>query len=189
MLRRISESKDSKESERGHICRQESADSLVGAFDSVPAEAKDSSRPHISLGGLVDRIIDGMWFASVIEHVDELNGEVKVRYLDDQKSEDHVPFDEIRPTEGASNDRPVEFVASIVNTLAKPLQGLIDDDADRRMAHKPTVVIHSCADSGNFLRCTPPNTHTHTHTHINTITHIYTTNYFTGFSPGPTQTP
>jgi len=136
------------------IVRQDSFDSL-NEHDDLRTESKDVWRGGgavgYSSGGSVERNIDGMWFTATVLVVDETRKELRVRYDDDHKVEERVPFDEVRPRVASGrdvSDRPVEFTSTqVVDTLAKPLEGLIDDDADARLAHRPTVVIHSCADS------------------------------------------
>lgn len=136
------------------IARQDSFDSL-NEHDDLRTESKDVWRgggaAAYSSGGSVERNIDGMWFTATVLVVDETRKELRVRYDDDQKVEERVPFDEVRQRAAPGrdmSDRPVEFTSTqVVGTLAKPLEGLIDDDCDARLAHRPTVVIHSCADS------------------------------------------
>jgi len=113
------------------------------------AEAKYMySGIKFSTGSYVERVIDGMWFVARIEKIDERKQEVRLCYVDDHNIEDKVPFGEIRPTRPNSGQGPPVQISNCSQvTLAKPLAGLIEDDAEQRLAHRPTVVIHSCADS------------------------------------------
>ena len=117
----------------------------AGSYDDGKAE----DFLEVSEGSLVERIIDGMWFVAIIEAIDESHCEVKLRYVDDGNIEERVPFDEVREHRSSSGV-PVEFHSqspTAQNTLLKPLAGLIEDDSEQRRAHRPTVVIHSNADS------------------------------------------
>ena len=155
MLQRVpsSESKDSLRSSYldGHNSPTELVQDSRSRADSkdVYAYVDEGHKGAIffRVGAMVERNIDGMWFVARVEAVKESREEMTVRYADDQNIEENVPFGEVRLQLRDSLDRPVEFTATVKEPLAKPLKGLIDDDADARKAHRPTVVIHSCADS------------------------------------------
>ena len=123
-----------------------------------------------SVGTLVERVIDGIWFVAKVEFFDDFNRELRLRYTDDDNVEERVPVEDVRLAPDNANlhrdnqysnninnndydnfSSPVEFSndKSIYDndTLLKPLKGLIDDDANIRRAHRPTVIMHSNTDS------------------------------------------
>ena len=99
-----------------------------------------------NIGGYVERIIEDMWFVARVERIDEVRQQVTLRYVDDDNIEERVPFDDIRTHQGGVG--PHEFTTlKRIDTLPKPLAGLVEDDTEERRAHRPTVVIHSNPDS------------------------------------------
>eukprot|EP01039_Chlorochromonas_danica_P010855 gene10850-12065_t len=99
----------------------------------------------------VQRSIDGIWFDAVVEKVHRQRQTVSIRYLDDENYESDVPFEEIRTITDEENRRYNNSNSSsgrqqqqgVVDTLPRPLAGLVDDDHEVRKRHIPTVFIHS----------------------------------------------
>ena len=120
-----------------------------------------------SVGTLVERVIDGIWFIAKVEFFDDFNRELRLRYTDDDNVEERVPVEDVRLAPDKANlhrnnqysnnfdynnvSSPIEFsngnFVDDKDTLLKPLKGLIDDDANIRRAHRPTVIMHSNTDS------------------------------------------
>lgn len=147
---------ESKES-LSRTASAESKESLysIGSYEVQESKGNDGgdyASSMYAIGSTIERVIDGMWFAAEVVAVDEREREIRIRYIDDGKVETGVPLEEVRHLKRGPSDRPVQFAQSpsTIETLRKPLQGLIDDDSSERLAHKPTVVIHSCADSGSL---------------------------------------
>lgn len=101
---------------------------------------------HLRKGAIVERFIEGTGFLAEILSIDTIQQEVSIRYLDDDNIEHNVPLDDVRETqEVAPSPR-----RSNKDTLPKPLIGLLDDDSDLRLAHRPTVIIHHDDETGIF---------------------------------------
>lgn len=93
-------------------------------------------------GALIDRNIDGMLFRGIIESVSSINGTVRIRYIDDDNVEDHVPMEDIQmanPSEKCASSRKSNDDSQ---SLLKPLAGLIEDDSEIRKQHQPKVTLH-----------------------------------------------
>ena len=100
------------------------------------------------IGNLVSRIIDDEWFPAKIEKIDSSCGQetyYSIRYIDDDKVEEMVPFDEIRECKESPRLKEKYY------NLKKPLAGLVDDDSEERSTHVPTIIIHDVLESGDIL--------------------------------------
>ena len=112
------------------------------------------------VGDRVERCIEDMWFAAMVEGVTLTRKMVKLRYFDDDNVEDNVPMAEVRridlseSKEGAyeskgsgseykdngSSSSSVRVGGKCVpkeSTLLKPLYGLVEDDEAEREAEAP----------------------------------------------------
>ena len=70
-----------------------------------------------------------------------------IRYIDDGNFEDSVyPEDLLLSTAKVKLEGKDNFEK--IDTLQKPLFGLIEDDSLERSAHVPTVVIHEVIETG-----------------------------------------
>lgn len=102
---------------------------------------------NIRKGTIVERFIEGTGFLAEIIDFDSTQYEVTIRYLDDDNIEHNVPLEDIRESrEVAPSPR-----RTVKDTLPKPLIGLLDDDSDYRLAHRPTVIIHQDDETGMLL--------------------------------------
>ena len=106
------------------------------------------------VGQIVEREIDGIWFPGKIERIEDgREMYFNIRYLDDSKLEENVPFDDIRQqcvTQGESRRNPPSDSESKC-LLQKPLRGLVEDDSEERATHVPTVIVHSNIDEGDAI--------------------------------------
>lgn len=105
-------------------------------------------RPETSFarGMRVDRLIEGLWFEATILDLDERECKARIKYIDDGNVEDDVFYEDLRLAEGASSDSH-SYPRQRLGDLQKPLSGLIDDDFDERLKHRPTVTIHNDAET------------------------------------------
>jgi hypothetical protein len=95
-------------------------------------------------GDVVLRSIEGMTFIAKVLDVSKRNAVVNLQYLDDGNIEEDVPFDEICLRNAESKDH-MDYEVPLtgkVETLAKPLLGLVEDDCEARKKHQPTIFIH-----------------------------------------------
>lgn len=111
-------------------------------------------------GVAIERSIDGMWFAGVIEESNSSARVATIIYDDDGNIEDNVPFDEMRLYENTDGDSKSTGDSSRSNSTKasknsplkdknymRPLAGLVDDDdSEFRASQKVTVTIHHSGD-------------------------------------------
>lgn len=111
-------------------------------------------------GCTIERHIEGMWFAAVIETADHKDCSVTVKYIDDGNVEEGVPFDEIRradvklPSNNHFEEKESKeelMTPRTTSTVPKPLAGFIDDDYEERNSQVPQVVIHSTVETENAI--------------------------------------
>ena len=112
------------------------------------AESKASMRSlKVQAGDMVERFIDGLWFLGEVQNVE--NSYVTIKYIDDNNIESMVPIDEVRiPIDDIKGI--MTRCSSIKDSLPKPLLGLVDDDSEARLAHRPTIILHSNAETGGI---------------------------------------
>jgi len=65
-----------------------------------------------------------------------------LKYLDDGNREEDVPIDELRQSESKIEKFDVNTKTRRMDTLPRPLQGLVDDDYDTRNSMTPRILIH-----------------------------------------------
>jgi hypothetical protein len=100
---------------------------------------------RIKTGDVVVRSIEGMEFEARVLEVNQKSATVTLEYLDDGNTESDVPFDEIQEIiEGKSDSisHSMSKNGRKVETLAKPLFGLVEDDHEIRKNHQPKIIIH-----------------------------------------------
>lgn len=107
-------------------------------------------------GCVVERLIEGMWFAAIIEHADAKDQSLTLKYCDDGNVEEMVPFDEVRMadrkvTNASNNTMRMEEKPCKKDTLPRPLAGFIEDDSLARNSQVPTVVVHVDTDIENAI--------------------------------------
>ena len=133
--------------------------------------------PLYQVGDIIERQIEQMWFAAVVESVNLTRRSLKLRYLDDGNIEDGVPMVDCRRNEddsesknGTGNyeskgfDSKWESKHSEVHAgdtkgtcvskdkqLLKPLAGLIEDDAHERDQQIPVAKIHKDSDTEDAI--------------------------------------
>jgi hypothetical protein len=100
---------------------------------------------RIKTGDVVVRNIEGMEFEARVLEVNQKSATVTLEYLDDGNTESDVPFDEIQEIIEGKSDSISQSMSKNgrkIETLAKPLFGLVEDDHEIRKNHQPKVVIH-----------------------------------------------
>jgi hypothetical protein len=100
---------------------------------------------RIKTGDIVVRSIEGMEFEATVLEVNQKSATVTLEYLDDGNTESDVPFDEIQEIiEGKSDSISQSMSKNVrkIETLAKPLFGLVEDDHEIRKNHQPKIIIH-----------------------------------------------
>lgn len=101
---------------------------------------------RIKVGDVVLRSIEGLDFEARVLEVDQKQRSVTIEYLDDGNVEMGVEFSEIQEIiEGKSESKTnnIEKNGRKIETLAKPLFGLVEDDYEIRKNHQPKITIHS----------------------------------------------
>ena len=99
---------------------------------------------ELKKGDVVIRSIEGCTFVAKVTHVNARDREVNIEYVDDGNVELDVSFDEIHQIKG-DQEKAIQSVVSCnkrIETLAKPLLGLVEDDYEARKKHQPTIFIH-----------------------------------------------
>lgn len=98
-------------------------------------------------GEIVLRCIEGMVFTATIIEVNRKDELVVLQYLDDGNIENAVSFDEIQQISSKDKNYDTEITSySKIETLPRPLAGLVEDDYESRKNHTPTVFIHENAE-------------------------------------------
>ena len=126
---------------------------MAALFAQMPAANETPFQPGTS----VERIIDDVWYRGVLGAVDAEIEEAQVVY-DDGNAEVDVSFDDLRivpPGEPGSNSggnigdcaAAAGNKARRVETLPKPLAGLVEDDCEDRKSHATLSVVHNSADT------------------------------------------
>ena len=106
------------------------------------------SRFSARVGASVVRNIEGIWFPAVVESIDVRRQTCTIKYLDDDNLET-VLIEELRgaedkPSSGTNAHRGNDTVR---NPLPRPLAGLVEDDYEERNNHRPTVTVHTDANT------------------------------------------
>jgi len=95
-------------------------------------------------GDIVIRSIEGLEFEARLLEVNQSKREVSLEYLDDGNTEIGVSFEEIQDIVESKDGRPcTPKHTKIMDTLQKPLLGLVEDDYEARKNHQPKVFIHA----------------------------------------------
>lgn len=98
---------------------------------------------RFKIGDIVIRSIEGLEFQARILDVNQRTREVSLEYTDDGNIEVGVDFEDIQEILESKDDRISNVkCGKIVETLAKPLLGLVEDDYEARKNHQPKVFIH-----------------------------------------------
>ena len=101
---------------------------------------------RIKIGDVVIRSIEGMEFEAKVLGVNQSRATATLEYFDDGNIEADVDFSEIQEvSEGKSEhilSSCLEKGTRKVETLAKPLFGLVEDDYEIRKNHQPKIILH-----------------------------------------------
>lgn len=103
-------------------------------------------RMRLKTGDIVVRSIEGMGFEAKVLAVNQNDRELVLEYLDDGNIEKGVSFDDIQEIINAKDSSSSSRPHSKIDTLAKPLLGLVEDDYEARRNHQPKVFIHENVD-------------------------------------------
>ena len=95
---------------------------------------------------LIERHIEGYWFVGTIRDVYAKKNQLRIQYVDDGKIEDSVPYDEVRLYKEDCKSG-IQYGKSVINSLPKPLAGLVEDDSEIRTMHVPTAVVHQSVET------------------------------------------
>jgi hypothetical protein len=102
------------------------------------------SLAHLKEGDIVVRSLEGMTFPAKIVFIHRRAQEVDLEYLDDGNIEKMVSFDEIERCD-SRHTAQLRSPSQKINTLPKPLLGLVEDDYEIRNKHTPTIFVHEPA--------------------------------------------
>ncbi len=91
-------------------------------------------------GSSIERNIEGTWFGAIVLEINAKESTATVEYFDDGNIETDVHLDDIRL--GKSSSHVHGKPTSKIDTLPKPLAGLVEDDYESRKNHRPTVFVH-----------------------------------------------
>jgi hypothetical protein len=110
----------------------------------------------IRIGDYVERDIEGMWFAGIVEKVNKRDETAVIKYLDDGNIEEDVEFIKLRPLSkkkviSVNENQPNNEQNKRKDTLPRPLAGLVEDDYEIRNSVKPTVFIHDSSSTDEAI--------------------------------------
>jgi hypothetical protein len=96
-------------------------------------------------GDVVVRKLEGLNFPAKVVGINRRAQEVDLEYLDDGNMEKMVSFDDIDFDFDGRHTAQMKSPSRKINTLPKPLLGLVEDDYEIRNKHAPTIFVHEPA--------------------------------------------